>query len=151
MGLQVTVSDEAVDAHIRGLDRLLGFRTRLELPMQRITGVAVVPRRQAERDLRIRTGGTVVPGIATVGYYRGRRHKRQWWRVYRARSVLTIDLDARSTFDRVVLQCDDAEGVAFEIRSRLAPPAAQARDAGALPVSPAAAPTSPAGPCGSLL
>lgn len=118
MGVEVRVSSEAVDIEISGWDRVLGFRTRIEIPLARVRAARVVPDGEAKSDLWIRTGGTAVPGLAAVGFFRGRHHKRQWWRVYRSDQVLVIDLDPASAFDRVVLEVDGPDAIAARINHK---------------------------------
>jgi hypothetical protein len=116
MPVRVNCGTDVVDVVVEGGDRFWGLRKRLELPASRIIDARVMPTRDLKRDLMLRTGGTYFPGLATVGYYRGRDAKRQWWRVYRAEEVLVIDLCPASSFNRVVLQVNDPHEVCRQIR-----------------------------------
>jgi hypothetical protein len=104
MSVEVEVDADVIDVQVRGLDRVWGFRSRVEIPISRVAHASVTVARDARVDLRIRTGGLFVPGVAAVGYFRGRTARRQWWCVRRAREVLVIDLTPASSFDRVVVQ-----------------------------------------------
>jgi hypothetical protein len=123
VSVTVSCATDVLDVDVRGADRLWGLRSRLEIPLSRVTDARVLPTREAKADLWIRTGGLGVPGVAAVGHFRGRVAKKQWWRVYRAPEVLVIELAPESTFDRVVLQVDDPAAIAAEIlRARSARP-----------------------------
>ena len=112
MGVRVETSSEVLDVFVDGADRYWGFRSRLEIPMSRVTGARVVDADEAKADVTWRTGGLGFPGVALVGHFRGREARKQWWRVYRADRVVVIDLTPDSQFDRIVLQIDDPEAVA---------------------------------------
>ena len=120
MSVRVEVGADVVDVHVEGIDRLWGLRSRLELPVSRITAARVLPANWARGDLRLRTGGLGIPGFAAVGHFRGSCAKNQWWRVYRADQVLVICLDPQSTFSRVVLELSDPELVAESINAVVA-------------------------------
>lgn len=123
MSVTVSCAADVLDIDVRGADRFWGVRSRLEIPLSRVTDARVLPTREAKADLWIRTGGLGMPGVAAVGHFRGRAAKKQWWRVYRAPEVLVIELAPESTFDRVVLQVDDPAATAAEIlRARSARP-----------------------------
>lgn len=106
MGLEIIVDATALDVEVTGGDRFWGLRSRIEIPTERIIAASVQPTSEARSDLRIRMAGTAFPGYAAVGYFRGRRARSQWWRVYRSERVVVIDLDEFSRFDRIVLQID---------------------------------------------
>lgn len=122
MTVRVEVSPVALDVFVEGADRFWGLRSRLEVPLGRVEGARVVQAGDARSDLRFRTGGLGVPGVATVGYHRGKEAVRQWWRVYRADRVVVIDLDDQSHFDRIVLEVDDPDVTASMIERALDPP-----------------------------
>ncbi len=115
MTIEVRCSPTALDVHIGGADRLWGLRSRIEIPMGRVIDPRVVRLDEARADLWLRTGGLGIPGWALVGHFRGRRAEKQWWRVYRAPTVVLVDLAPESQFDRVVLQVDDPAGLVDDI------------------------------------
>ncbi len=117
MNVRVEVGTEVVDVHVEGIDRLWGLRSRIELPVSRITAARVLPTSWAKGDLRLRAGGLGFPGLATVGHFRGRCAKKQWWRVYRAAEVLVICMDPKSSFSRVVLEVPNPEVVAESVNA----------------------------------
>jgi hypothetical protein len=112
MSVRVDTSPVAVDVRIGGMDRLWGFRKQIEVPLARVEEARVVPADEAKADLRLRTAGLGMPGLAAVGHFRGRERRRQWWRVYRGDRVVVIDLDPASAFDRLVLEIEDPETTA---------------------------------------
>ncbi len=115
MSVRVETSPEVVDVFVSGFDRVVGFRSRIELPISRVEDARVLPKSQASRDVWLRTGGLGLPYLATVGYFRGVAAKKQWWRVYRAKQVLVISMKDASEFGRIVLEIDDPGAVAKEI------------------------------------
>ncbi len=117
MAVEIKTSANALILRVTGADLVFGLRSRLEVPMAQVLGARVASAREAKADLWIRTGGLGLPGVATVGHFRGREAKKQWWRVYRASEVLVIDLAPDSRFDRLVLQVDRPERTAARINN----------------------------------
>lgn len=121
MSISVLVSAGALDVRVGGWDRVWGLRSRIEVPLARVRDARVVDLAEVRGDRWLRTGGLGVPGVASVGHFRGREAKRQWWRVYRAARVLVIELTPESHFDRIVLPLEDPDAVAARIREALPP------------------------------
>ncbi len=117
MAVEIKTSAKALVLRVTGADLIFGLRSRLVVPMDEILGARTLPAQEAKSDLWIRTGGLGLPGVATVGHFRGREAKKQWWRVYRAKEVLVIDLAPESRFDRLVLQVDRPERTAARINN----------------------------------
>lgn len=117
MAVEIRTSTKTLSLRVTGADRVFGLRSRLEVPMGEVIGARTLPAQEAKSDLWIRTGGLGLPGVATVGHFRGREAKKQWWRVYRAGEVLVIDLTPESRFDRLVLQVDRPDRTAARINS----------------------------------
>ena len=115
MGIDVSWSDEVLDVHVRGLDRVLGLRRRLEVPLSRVLDVRALPRGIAESDALMPGTGFGLPGVLAIGYFRGRTGRRQWWRVHRARQVLVVDLSFDSELDRLVLAVADPDATAAAV------------------------------------
>lgn len=119
MSVTVAIDGDGLDIHVGGLDRWWGLRSRIEIPLARVTGARVVPTGEATADRWLRTGGLGFPGLAAVGHFRGRDAKKQWWRVYRGERVLIIDLDDTSHFDRLVLEVDEPDSIADAINDAI--------------------------------
>jgi len=117
MAVEIKTSEAVLSLRVTGADQLFGLRSRLEVPMEEVIGARTLAAKEAKSDLWIRTGGLGLPGVATVGHFRGREAKKQWWRVYRASEVLVIDLAPKSRFDRLVLQVDRPERTAARINN----------------------------------
>ncbi|HEX9260711.1 MAG TPA: hypothetical protein VF855_14315 [Acidimicrobiales bacterium] len=121
MTVQVIVQDDAVDIRFTGLDRVLCLAKGLTLAMSEITGVRVVPQREAKADVGWRVGGGYWPGAFATGWFtwKGRKGVRQLWCAYRDEVVLVIDT-TRAVPARVVLQHPDRDDIAWFIGERRA-------------------------------
>lgn len=118
MGIHVGCDGEVLDVVIDGAEQFFGLRKHIEVPVVRILDVRVDSAKDARSDLVLRTGGTWIPRRVTLGHFRGRRAKKQWWRVYRAAEVLVIDLSEKSAFDRIVLEVPEPMAMADLITDR---------------------------------
>jgi hypothetical protein len=121
MGIDVQVSDDAVDVHLRGWDRVWALRRHLHLPMEEVVGARVAPVAELRRSLGLRLGGTAVPGRAIAGNYSRRGElcagEREFWCVYRDPEALVIET-RRPKPRRVVLQHPGRHDLAWWIGER---------------------------------
>jgi hypothetical protein len=71
--VQVEVNDDSLAITLSGIDRFLAFKSRLEVPLEHVSGaiVGVDPEAQELFEHSLRLPGTYVPGFAIEGrFYR---------------------------------------------------------------------------------
>ncbi|WP_025133479.1 hypothetical protein [Leucobacter sp. PH1c] len=98
----------------RGMDKIWGFRRRIEVPLERITEVAVEP-----SPLRVPTGWRG-PGLDVGGKLSGTFHpggERHYWNVSGRGPALTVGIAGGQPFDRLTLSVADAEALCRELHA----------------------------------
>ena len=121
MGVAVLTRADHHEIRITGMDRVWGLRTSVTIPFSLLDEVRVMTVGEATRGVWLRTGGLAFPRRARVGHFRGRPRKRQYWRWWGSPRVVVIDLKSGGRFDRVVLDVDDPETTAQQLRLPLVP------------------------------
>ena len=115
--VEVTVENDKLVFDVRGLDRVLAFRGRLEVPLQHVTGVRVDP--EAAREWRkVKVIGTNVPSVVTAGTF-WQHHRRVFWDVHDADDVVVVGLEHES-YDELIVEVADPEATVARIREALA-------------------------------
>jgi len=125
MTARVALRPEGLEITFPGAEALITLKRSLVLPWRDVVSARVERQSVAKRDLGLRVGGGYWPGWFATGHftYRGRRGERQLWCAYRSETVLVIET-VRPRPRRVVLQVEDAAGVAARINDVVGQPAA---------------------------
>ena len=113
---QVSVSDGKLIIDVQGWDKLWALKSRLEIPLEHISGVRSAA---DERARGIRLPGTYVPGLITAGtfYQIGRK---VFWDVHDPAKAIAIDLhDER--FSTLIVEVADPQGSIRDIERAIAP------------------------------
>jgi hypothetical protein len=113
---KVRTSDGKLVIDVEGLDKLWAFKSRLEIPLNHISGV----RSGAdERASSIRAPGTQIPGVITAGTFH-QIGKKVFWDVHHSERAIAIDLhDER--YSTLVIEVADPEATICEIQRAIAP------------------------------
>jgi hypothetical protein len=114
---EVQLSQVALIAHVRGMDRLWALKSRLEIPLSHVVGAEADPEVARQWRKGIRAPGIHVPGVITAGtfYQEG---ERVFWDVHDPEKTVVIRLqDERYT--RLVIEVDDPRATAAAIRKAL--------------------------------
>jgi hypothetical protein len=121
MAVRVTVTDDAVDIELSGLDAVLSLSRGIRLPMAEVTGAGLASRRDLLAEGGWRVGGGYWPNAFATGWFtwKGRSGVRQLWCTYRDDEVLAIDT-TRERPARIVLQLPDRAEQAWYVNERLA-------------------------------
>lgn len=122
MPVDVQVRDDEIDITLTGWDAFWAFKRRLRIPMGLVRSARVVPRVEALRLVRWRTGGTGMPGACLAGRFtvRDRKGERAFLSVYRDRELLVVETSvARPRY--VILQHPDRHDLAWWIGERVQP------------------------------
>ena len=112
---KVTTSDDKLVVDVEGLDKLWAFKSRLEIPLNHISGV----RSGAdERAKGIHAPGTHFPGVIAAGtfYQIG---KKVFWDVHHSERAIAIDLHDDS-YSTLVIEVADPEATIAEIQRAIA-------------------------------
>ena len=107
---EVSTSDGKLIVDVRGWDKLWSLTSRLEIPLDHISGV----RTAAEEQVRgIRLPGTHIPGVITAGTF---LQKGRWvfWDVHDPEKAIAIDLhDER--FSTLIIEVADPEATIRDV------------------------------------
>ena len=100
---ELEIANSRLKIEILGWDKLWALKSRLEFPVEHVSGVRQVP------DLPwlggIRMGGTALPGVIKAGrYYR----KKQWefWVMHNRQKMIVIDLQ-NEEYTTLYLEVED--------------------------------------------
>ena len=120
MTVAVTLTDEAIDVKVSGMDTLWSLRGAISIPWSDVVGARVVDATTARKRLNWRVGGTSWFGSATAGHFTVRDEPgvREWWVAYRDPEFLEIET-TRDRPKRVVLQVPDRVELAAAITARV--------------------------------
>jgi len=114
----VEINDGVLILHVHGADKVWAFKSRLEIPLQHVTGAA--PAGDDERGAYhgIRSPGTNLPGVVTAGSY---KKDGDWafWDVHDLDRAIVITT-AHEKFARLVVEVDDQAATVARIREALA-------------------------------
>ena len=117
MGIEAVVDLDHLTIELRGPDRALALKSRMEIPLGKISSVQVIERKQVPPTpgTWLRAPGTHVPGLVRHGSY-GLAPQREFWAMYRQRLALVIGVEDWD-YCRLVLGVKDAPVIAGEIRT----------------------------------
>ena len=114
---EVEITQNDLIVHVRGMDRLLALKSRLEIPLAHVVGAEVEPEIAQGWREGIRAPGTHVPGVITAGtfYQEG---ERVFWDVHDPDKTVVIHLkDER--YAKLVIEVDDPHAMAVAIEGAL--------------------------------
>jgi hypothetical protein len=113
---KVSTSDNTLVIEVQGWDKLWALKSRLEIPLDHISGV----RSAADERVRgIRAPGTYIPGVITAGTFH-QIGKKVFWDVHHPERAIAIDLhDERYT--TLIVEVADPEATICEIQRAIAP------------------------------
>ena len=117
VNLTLTVADGRLVVEPRGFDVLMAQRRRIEVPLDRVTDVRVVPRDEAPRA-GLRLPGAYLPGVIVAGSY-GLGAERTFWDVRRGDPVLVIRCAEGSPYRALVMEFAEPYSVLARVRGGL--------------------------------
>jgi|SRR5439155_11409654 len=117
VNLTLTVADGRLIVQPHGLDVFWTLCRRIEIPLDQIKDVRVVPRAEVTpRGLRL--PGTRMPGVITAGSY-GTRPNRTFWDVRRGDPLLVITCQDSAPYRALVLEFAEPYTVLAQVRGAL--------------------------------
>jgi len=112
---KVSTSEGKLVIDVEGLDKLWAFKSRLEIPLNHISGVRSGADEHAEG---IRAPGTHFPGIIAAGTFR-QIGKKVFWDVHHLERAIAIDLH-HDSYSMLVIEVADPEATIREIQKAIA-------------------------------
>jgi hypothetical protein len=113
---KVSASDGKLIVDVQGWDKLWSLKSRLEIPLEHVSGVRAAT---GERARGIRAPGTYIPGVITAGTFR-QIGRKVFWDVHNQEKAIAIDLrDER--FSSLVVEVANPEASIREIQESIAP------------------------------
>jgi hypothetical protein len=118
MTATVTLTDDALQVRLHGTSAEVALKGQIDVPLAAVRGARVEPVGQARSEQGVPEvwpiEGEWIPGVVRIGSF-GKGDTKQFWYVHEhSGEVLVIDLD-HEKFSRVVLEVDDAAGLARQI------------------------------------
>jgi hypothetical protein len=118
---EIELTPEMLIAHVKGVDRVLAFTSRLEIPLAHVTAAEVAPLHEQgwESWNVLRAPGTAFPGLIRAGSF---LQQGEWvfWDVHNPKQALTIHL-SDAHFAKLVVEVENPETVAGAINEAIRP------------------------------
>ena len=116
--VDLTIADGKLLVNVRGVDKILSFKSSLEIPVEHIIGIRSDPAIAKEWWKGWRFPGTGIPGVITAGtYYKD--GQRVFWDVHNPDKAVVINL-RDETFDRLVVETEDPQIAISLVRNVIA-------------------------------
>ncbi|MGH7904517.1 MAG: hypothetical protein ACREPA_10420 [Candidatus Dormibacteraceae bacterium] len=114
---RIEITPASLVAHVEGLDRILAFKTTVNVPWEHVVG--------ADRNLAkasaifhgLKLAGTGIPGVITAGSFLQRRGLT-FWDVHDPAQAIIVRLRDEH-YEELVVGVDDPEGAIREIGAAL--------------------------------
>lgn len=120
---EIELTADELIVHVRGLDRILAYRSQLAIPLAHVVGASVDP--AVEREWGswwkgVRVLGTNVPGLVTLGSFFEHGH---WvfWDVHDPAKAITIDL-SHERYAKLVVEVADPTATLAAIHQAIRAP-----------------------------
>lgn len=115
----VKISDGLVIIELRGLDKILAFKGRLEIPLSHVRSARVDPQAASGPWHGLRLPGTNVPGVVTAGSF---RDEGEWtfFDVHDPSKAVVIELGGHERYKRLVIEVEDPAHVVRSLNQAVA-------------------------------
>ena len=104
--MKLKIEADKLKVEFGGLERILGFKRSLEIPLKYIDRVSLEKPASSWKDLR--APGTYFPGVIRAGTYYTPRGK-EFWYITAGKTPLTIELK-QGEYKRIILGLEKSEG-----------------------------------------
>jgi hypothetical protein len=115
----VELTTDNLIIHIRGIDKVLAFASKFEVPKGHVKGArkGIDEEAMDQLDKSIRLPGAYMPGLAIAGrfYEHG---KWMFWDIHKGTNALTIDVD-HEKYNKLVVEVEDPVGTVDRIAAWL--------------------------------
>jgi hypothetical protein len=107
---RIELTPKTLVVHITGVDRLLAFKSQLEIPLTHVTGAHANPQIAKTWWKGWKAPGANIPGVVTAGtFYRD--GKRMFWDVHDPEKTIVIHL-ADDQYDALVVEVEEPSATA---------------------------------------
>jgi len=107
MSARLEITAERLIVHVEGADRLWALKSRLEVPIDHVTGAASATEEARKWLHGMRVGGAHIPGVISAGRFYS-HGQMVFWDVHDPEKAIGIELgDER--YGRLVLEVEDPE------------------------------------------
>ena len=115
--VDVQIAGDRAVFEVEGFDKLWALRSRLEIPLAHITGVAHDPDRVGRWWHGFKVFGTDLPGVFAAGtfYYHG---DLVFWDVHDPERTVIVSLD-HERYKQLILEVNDPGAVVAQFRAAL--------------------------------
>ena len=110
---EVEITQDTLIVRVKGMDKLLSLKSRLEIPLSHILGAEADPQAASENPKGLRLPASYVPGVITAGtfYLDG-----EWvfWDVHDPQNAIVIRLEDER-YARLIIEVEDPTGTVAAI------------------------------------
>ena len=110
----VTIDGDRLVVEPVGLDKLWGFRRRIEVPLEHVRGATYDPGASHEQK-GLKAPGLRIPGFKATGTFH-REGEKTWWNVRAGQQTIVVEL-SDETFARLYLTVGDARAVVDRVNA----------------------------------
>ena len=110
---EVEITQVTLIVRVKGMDKLLTLKSRLEIPLSHILGAEADPQAASENPKGLRLPASYVPGVITAGtFYRD----GEWvfWDVHDPQNAIVIRLEDER-YARLIIEVEDPSGTVAAI------------------------------------
>lgn len=112
---EIEVTDDSVTVHVTGVDRVLAFKSRLDIPLAHVVGADLGDDETQAWWHGVRLPGTSIPRVVTAGTFL-HRGELVFWDVHRPEQSVAIHL-RHEEYSKLVVGVDDPNEVVDRIRA----------------------------------
>ena len=114
----VAVTNESLTVHVTGVDRILGFKSTITVPLAHVTEITQDATEAGKAFHGLRLPGTGIPGVLTAGSFL-KTGEWTFWDVHDPDKAVIISLD-HEHYSRLVVGVDDPGATVEAVRAALA-------------------------------
>ena len=119
---RIEIADGRLSVIIEGLDKVWALKSRLDIPLEHVTGVAYDPAQASRWPRGLRLPGSFIPGVITAGSYwrpgHGEDDGWSFWDVHNPEQAIVIST-SHEHYKQIVVGVDDADATLRMIQSAL--------------------------------
>ncbi len=119
---RIEIADGRLSVIMEGLDKLWALKSRLDIPLAHVTGVAHDPAQAGRWPRGLRLPGSFIPGVITAGSYwqpgHGEEDGWSFWDVHKPERAIVITT-SHERYRTIIVGVDDPEAAVREIQAAL--------------------------------
>jgi hypothetical protein len=115
---EIEVTDDSLTVHVTGVDRVLAFTSRLDIPLAHVVGAELGGDGSGSWWHGVRVPGTDIPGVVTAGSFL-QHGELVFWDVHRSEKSVAIQL-RHERYTSLVVGVEEPEDAVARIRAAVA-------------------------------